>query len=316
MQLSLHEISRRCNRSRDAIRRCLTGKPRAIQKKKMGRPRKLTNYEQRRLVRLASNNMVSAKELQTILGLSVTTRTLQRMLKSVSWLKYKKMKRRIGLTPLHKEQRLIWAETHVTWNENWNCVYFSDEKKFNLDGPDAWNYYWHDLRKEERYLSKRNNDRRSVMVWGAFSVNGLSELAILDGVQNSNAYMHTLERFLLPMITSNIRENFIFQQDNAAVHSSHITRSWFLFRGIKVMSWPACSPDLNPIENLWDILARQVYKYVKIYESKLELVTAIRREWQNIGQNVIHDLLRSMPQRCIEVLKQNGGNTQIWLSLI
>lgn len=303
MNLSIRNIARRLKRSRDTISRCLKS---SVLKQKRGRRVILSQKDKRRLIRLASNSTSSASNLKAVLGVKVSTRTIQRTLKSAAWLKYRKMRKCIALTQLQIERRLLWAEKHVSWIDQWSGVRFSDEKKFNLDGPDAWNYYWHDLRKTERVYHQRHNDRRSVMVWGAFSASGLSELVILDGNIDSHSYIRTLERFLLPLLTPNGHEMVIFQQDNAPMHTSNLTRSWLLFRGIKVMDWPACSPDLNPIENLWSVLARNVYKDAKVYGTTVELSAALKTEWARISPDVIQSLIGSMPRRCIEVLKRNG----------
>ncbi|UMM13991.1 hypothetical protein L5515_001994 [Caenorhabditis briggsae] len=52
---------------------------------------------------------------------------------------------------------------------DWDKIIFSDEKKFNLDGPDGFNSYWHDLKKDPLHFSKRNFGGGRLMVWGAFS---------------------------------------------------------------------------------------------------------------------------------------------------
>ncbi len=52
----------------------------------------------------------------------------------------------------------------------------------------------------------------------------------------------------------------VFQQDNAKPHSAAITTAWLHSRRVRVLKWPACSPDLSPIKNIWHIYNE---KYVK-----------------------------------------------------
>uniref|UniRef100_A0A915DS67 Transposable element Tc3 transposase n=1 Tax=Ditylenchus dipsaci TaxID=166011 RepID=A0A915DS67_9BILA len=66
------------------------------------------------------------------------------------------MKATPNLTDQHRRDRLEFAHLHMSWTHEWESVIFSDEKKFNLDGPDGFSYYLRDLRKEQRFFSKRN----------------------------------------------------------------------------------------------------------------------------------------------------------------
>ena len=76
------------------------------------------------------------------------------------------------------------------------------------------------------------------------------------------------------------------------------------------MDLPALSPDLNPIENLWGIVARQVYGQGKQYDSKVSLIGAIMKLWSEIDDQTVKSLIGSMKHRCIEVIAAKRGKTK------
>ena len=76
------------------------------------------------------------------------------------------------------------------------------------------------------------------------------------------------------------------------------------------MDWPALSPDLNPIENLWGIVVRKVYDQGKKYDSKVSLTGAIMKSWSEIDDQTVKNLINSMKNRCIEVIAAKGGKTK------
>lgn len=186
-------------------------------------------------------------------------------------------------------------------------VIFSDEKKWNLDGPDGNRSYWHDIRKEELCFSKRNFGGGSVMLWGAFSAAGCLEVQFVSSRMKSSDYIKVLECSLLPFLQQNNGVEWVFQQDNAAIHVSRETKSWFNNKNIAQMDWPARSPDLNPIENLWGILVRRVYKQNRQFATIEELKTTILQEWQAIDQKTIDNLIKSMPNRIFEIASKHGN---------
>ena len=133
-------------------------------------------------------------------------------------------------------------------------------------------------------------------------------LAILDGKQDSNKYVTTLENHLVPFVDELVGGvGLIFQQDNASIHTSRLTKAWFAEQKFDVLDWPAKSPDLNPVENLWGILARAVYKNGRQFWSRTELIACIRKCWEEIGADYLAKLTNSMHKRCVEVLKNHGS---------
>jgi len=72
------------------------------------------------------------------------------------------------------------------------------------------------------------------------------------------------------------------------------------------MRWPAKSPDLNPIENLWGILAYKVYEHGRQFETVHELKEFVLKAWKEIKPETLRNLVSSMKDRCISVLKRKG----------
>ncbi len=87
---------------------------------------------------------------------------------------------------------------------------FSDEKKFNLDGPDGFSYYWHDLRKEERYFSTLQKGGGGVMLWAAMSYYGLSRLVAILATISSRRYRRMLDAGLRPFVADFAAQDRIF----------------------------------------------------------------------------------------------------------
>ena len=89
-------------------------------------------------------------------------------------------------------------------------------------------------------------------------------------------YIQVLEQHMLPSKQRLFHGRpCLFQQDNAKPHSACLTTAWLRSKRVRVLDWPACSPDLSPIENVWRIMKRKIrqrrprtVEQLKLYISK------------------------------------------------
>lgn len=243
------------------------------------------------------------------MNLNVSRETVRRFAKNDPHTEFVKLSRKPPLNKINKAKRLDFARIHQTWNQQWENTVWSDEKKLNLDGPDSCSKIWHDKRKKKPVLKKRHTGGGSLMVWGAFSFHGKSNLAKISTRQDSIEYQNHLHDTLLPVWDDLSGGNGIFMQDNARCHVSRNTISWLARQNIPTMDWPPYSPDLNPIENIWGILTNEVYSNGKQYTTIPELEIAVFTAWRNLRQEVLENLAMSMPRRIFDVIKANGGHT-------
>lgn len=172
---SYSKIGKALNRSKAAISAYVNDK--TGQTKSTGRPRKLNKKQEDQIVKKASNSFKSLSKIKRRLKLKVSRVTVWRTIKRSKFIVRRKLKKAPKLTNDHKLRRLNFARENMStdWNKvrSKSCrpsrvlrfqVIFSDEKKFNLDGPDSCFSYWHDLRKAPLKRSRRNFGGGSVMV--------------------------------------------------------------------------------------------------------------------------------------------------------
>lgn len=114
----------------------------------------------------ATRNRLSCSQIKQKLDVPVTSRHIARILNESPNIKWKKLQGKPKLNLTHKQNRLKFARKYMEWKTEWRNVVFSDEKKFNLDGPDCYSCYWHDLDQTSVVRSKRNFGGGSLMVWG------------------------------------------------------------------------------------------------------------------------------------------------------
>ena len=135
-----------------------------------------------------------------------------------------------------------------------------------------------------------------------------------NGVKiNSETYCAFLKKNFLPWwkkAPAKVKKTLVFMQDNASSHASHYSREWLVLCGFvddRLMVWPAVSPDLNPIENLWSIIKKDLYKEGKQYCLINELWDEITKVAQSIDKDTIKNLTSSVDKRLCDILEKKGG---------
>lgn len=220
--------------------------------------------------------------------------------------------RGMDLTPARRLSRRAWVNTHVRWPlARWRGVMFSDESRFRLHGSDGRQRVWR--RVGERYADAAVGRRLQqggggVMVWAGISHGHRTQLHFFDGNLNAARYR---DEILRPIVVPYVRRHAVtFQQDNARPHVAAVCRDFLQAENVDVMIWPAYSPDLSPIEHLWDALDRRVRQRLPAPANIGELRLALTEEWQNIPQATIDRLIGSMRRRCVAVQQADGGHTR------
>ena len=149
----------------------------------------------------------------------------------------------------------------------------------------------------------------SVMVWGGITAAGKTPLVTVRGNLTARRY---IDEVLQPhVITYFQNQRFTFMHDNAPAHRAAITTQFLQANNIPVLNpWPAYSPDLNPIEHLWDLLDRRVRGRQNKPQTLRQLEQALHEEWNNIPQVTVQRLINSMRRRCQAVIDARGYHTR------
>jgi len=148
------------------------------------------------------------------------------------------------------------------------------------------------------------------MVWGAISATRKSPLVIIQGRLTAQRYVdEVLRPVLIPFI--NQHQNVMtFQHDGVILHTAGLTNRFLTQNNIQVLPWPAVSPDMNPIEHVWDMLGRSIRQMNPRPRTVQDLQAALIDKGNNIPQRDLRTLCLSMRRRCTALMTANGSHTR------
>lgn len=282
--------------------------------KRHGPPPLLTSPDRQRLKDLVTDKWrnFTADEIRLAWeeaeGQSVSAKTIRRALHKVG-LHSRVARRKPFINDSNKAKRLDWCLERARWTvSNWKKVFFTDEKMFTQFHKKSCKRVWRAPGEEYHSdcLVPTVSRSDSCMVWAGFCWEERGPLVVHSGSVTGSAHAKLLEDHAIP----SFKEIFaggggIFQQDNAPVHTAKVAQDVLVAGKIKILPWPAYSPDLNPIENLWAIMETNL-RSRHSPSSLSELIKAVRTEWNSIPQEVLRGLIESMPRRVNAVIGVRG----------
>ncbi|GFX25091.1 transposable element Tcb2 transposase [Trichonephila clavipes] len=217
------------------------------------------------------------------------------------------------LLPDHHTARLQWCREHHKWTEqDWACVLFSDESRFSLSSDCRRQLIWRESGTAYRPENIQEKDRYptcSIMVWAGIMINGRTRLHVVaNGTMAGQRY---IDEVLLPhvrLFRGAVGDKFVFMDDNATCHRTFAVQHCLDSEGIQRLVWLARSPDLNPIENVWDALGRQVAGRNYPSTNKNTLIRALTEEWDKLPQQLLNNVVQSMVRRVECCITLHGGH--------
>ncbi|KFM57628.1 Transposable element Tcb1 transposase, partial [Stegodyphus mimosarum] len=206
------------------------------------------------------------------------------------------------------------SREHALWTpQQWACVMFSDESRFSLQSDSRRTFIWRapgTRYHQENIIERHRYGGAGVLVWDGIILDFRTDLHVQIGTMTSQIYRDVILEQHVRLFRGAMGVQFVFMDDNARPHRENIVSECLLSEGITRMDWPAFSPDLNPVEHVWDMLGRRVAARQPPPTCLPELRRALESiEWCNIPQDQIDNLMLSMPRRCTDYIASSGRHT-------
>jgi transposase len=269
-----------------------------------------------RLVRFIQSSKETRRmqyeEVATRLGWNVSGRAIRRALKKEGFSRHI-ARRKPPISEANRVARLQWAREHIDWTrEQWETILWTDET-WVLPGKHT--RIWVTRAAGEEWdptcIIEKIPRKQGWMFWGSFH-GGIKGPGVFWEKDWGTINQTTYRERIVPVIHGWIRmhPHLSLMQDGAPGHAARATIEDLHERGINVIWWPAFSPDLNPIETVWNNMKDWIQDN---YPEKLSydgLRSAVAAAWEQISSEFLSDLLDSMQARCEAVIRANGMHTE------
>ena len=271
-----------------------------------GRKRKTSEKEDLDIITIAKKQRTSSlADISTAIsrqGTDISLMTVKRRLNEQNLYKLKPLLKPL-LSENHRESRLNWAKANN--NIDWSMVIFTDETTFSQFGKPK--KVWRQKGEIIKVPTVKHSGK--VHVYGCFSEKGFGNIYCFTENLTGDLLCTIYENTLLPSAGIFFGEdnyNWILQEDNDPKHTCGKAKKWRKENNVNRISWPAQSPDLNPMENVWAVLKANVGNYKP--SSIKELTRIIKKEWKKLDKIFAENLVSSMKNRISLVISNKGDH--------
>lgn len=284
-------------------------------KKKLGTKVKVSEDIKNEVVNLTiANRRMAAKSISDIINQnpqlnSISASTVYRIKHEMKF-NYLPPIHTFFTTQEQRTRRVHFAQKHLNLGTDWSNVLFTDESSFELDSSHRW--VWKrrgENSPDVQHCTKKFN--RKVMVFGGISRRYTTALIAIKGSIFTESYIdECIDDSGLIVGMNEIYGPFkwVLMQDGATPHTSQITLDYLNDYCNVLNDWPSGSPDMNPIENLWSILKRDVD--VLNPQNEDQLIDLLFNSWETLDVSLIHNLIDSVPSRLQAVIDSSGYPTK------
>jgi transposase len=275
-----------------------------------GRSHALTEEEQGSVVRLSNKHpFMVPRDIKHELELEASMRTVARILDEEGF--FARVSRAdFQYNEAHLQQRVSFAREHASWSvDDWATVVFADEAWIQLgQNGKLWVRRPVNTAYDPKYMKVVSDPKAKIGIWIAFSADGTLPIHVYEGTMNMERLQGVFQSNLLPAFnqgqSSKVKH---LLQDNARYHTGRAISDWYSQHRISLINIPPYSPDLNPSENLINILKHKVE--ARNPHDMAILSQYVQEEWSSISPSLCKTMSMSMCNRVQAVLDCDGHRT-------